>query len=825
MVTFMKKLFLLDGSSLLFRAFFALPLLTGPGGDYTNAVTGFANMLLRLIREHQPDMMAVAFDKSRQSFRTRMFPEYKGTRGATPEEFKCQVPILEEMMNAWGIRFLELEDYEADDILGALSRAAEDRGEIESFIVTGDRDALQLIGERVKVIYTKRGISDTVTYDEAAFAREYGGLKPHALIDLKGLMGDSSDNIPGVPGVGPKTALKLLQEYGTLENVLEHIPDIKGKKLQENLAANAEQARLSKDLAAIVRRAPLEGIFSGFGELAIKPDGERMAAFCRKYGLNAVGRSFARQYAAEIKAQRAAKSSPELIDEEAAADEGTALFDEREYPPCPVPVVYDLKALYHQDPERAKELERENVLDLSLGAYLVSPNEGDYSLERLAARYGVHGELAKLEEKLGGAIYERLRGPEENPSKLWEVYTRLERPLTGVLAEMEKAGILVDREALKAGSTAAAQRLDRLQAEIYQLAGESFNVNSPKQLGEILFEKLALPVEKKTKTGYSTSVDVLENLAPFHPIIGKILTFRHWAKLKSTYLDGLEPLIGPDGRIHTTFNQTVAATGRLSSTAPNLQNIPVRTEDGREIRRLFRPDKAAGYNYLMSADYSQIELRILAHLSEDRSFLTAFNSGEDIHARTAAEVFGRPIEEVTPEERRRAKAVNFGIVYGISDFGLAKSIGCSRKEAAAYIEQYFAKCPGIRKFLDEIVAAAHKNGRVETAFGRQRDLPEIRSNNFNRRSNAERIAMNTPIQGTAADVIKLAMIAAHKAIKEAGLKSRLLLQVHDELVLEVPAEEKETAAGVIREAMEKAVQLKVPLPVEVNFGENWAEAK
>lgn len=819
----MKKLFLLDGSSLLFRAFFALPLLTGPGGDYTNAVTGFANMLLRIIREHRPDMMAVAFDKSRRSFRTRMFPEYKGTRGATPEEFKSQVPILEEMMQAWGIRFLELEDYEADDILGTLSKVAEEQGEIESFIVTGDRDALQLIGERVKVIYTKRGISDTVTYDEAVFAGEYGGLKPHALIDLKGLMGDSSDNIPGVPGVGQKTALKLLQEYETLENVLEHIPEIKGKKLQENLAANEQQARLSKALATIHRHAPLEEIFTGFGELAIKPDGEKMAAFCRKYGLNAVGKSFASRYAAEITAQKAAKSSPGSIDK--AVEEGTALFDEREYPPCPVPVVYDLKALYHRAPERARELEQEDVLDLSLGAYLVSPNEGDYSLERLAARYGIHGERPELEKKLGGAIYERLRGAEANPSKLWEVYTRLERPLTGILAEMEKAGILADREALKAGSIAAAERLDRIQAEIYRLAGESFNVNSPKQLGEILFEKLALPVEKKTKTGYSTSVDVLENLAPFHPIIGEILTFRHWAKLKSTYLDGLEPLIGPDGRIHTTFNQTVAATGRLSSTAPNLQNIPVRTEDGREIRRLFRPDKAAGYDYLMSADYSQIELRILAHLSEDKSFLAAFNSGEDIHARTAAEVFGRPIEEVTPEERRRAKAVNFGIVYGISDFGLAKSIGCSRKEAAAYIEQYFAKCPDIRKFLDETVAAARRTGRVETAFGRQRDLPEIRSNNFNRRSNAERMAMNTPIQGTAADVIKLAMIAAHRAIKEAGLKSRLLLQVHDELVLEVPAKEKETAAAAIREAMENAVQLKVPLPVEVNFGENWAEAK
>ncbi|MDO4204147.1 MAG: DNA polymerase I [Selenomonadaceae bacterium] len=822
----MKKLFLLDGSSLLFRAFYALPLLTGPSGEYTNAVTGFANMLLRIIKEHQPDMMAVAFDKSRQTFRTRLFPEYKGTRGATPEEFKCQVPILEEMMEAWGISFLELDDYEADDILGTLSKQAEESGEIETCVVTGDRDSLQLIGERVKVIYTKRGISDTVTYDEAVFAEEYGGLKPIALIDLKGLMGDSSDNIPGVPGVGQKTALKLLQEHGTVENVLAHIPDIKGKKLQENLRANEEQARLSKELATIVRDVPMAEIFKGFDELTIRPNGEMMEAFCRKYGLNAVGKNFARQYAAEIKAQKEAKAAGSLFDNGADDDMGADLFGQNEYPPCPVPVVYDLKALYHENPAEAEKLEAEDVLDLTLGAYLVNPNEGDYSMERLAARYGVHGDMAELQQKLGGAVYERLTGAEgSSPSKLWEVYTTMERPLTGVLAGMEKAGILIDREALKAGSIAAAERLDRLQSEIYELAGGSFNINSPKQLGEILFEKLGLPAEKKTKTGYSTSVDVLENLAPFHPIIGKILTFRHWAKLKSTYLDGLEPLIGADGRIHTTFNQTVAATGRLSSTAPNLQNIPVRTDDGKEIRRLFRPDKAAGYDLLMSADYSQIELRILAHLSEDEGFLSAFNSGEDIHARTAAEVFGKSIEEVTSEERSRAKAVNFGIVYGISDFGLAKSIGCSRKEAAAYIEQYFSKCPGIKRFLDETVAAAHQNGRVETAFGRQRDLPEIHSNNFNRRSNAERMAMNTPIQGTAADVIKLAMIAADKAIKEKGLKSRLLLQVHDELVLEVPAAEKEVVEAVIRGAMENVVQLKVPLPVDVNFGENWAEAK
>lgn len=822
----MKKLFLLDGSSLLFRAFYALPLLTGPGGEYTNAVTGFANMLLRIIKEHQPDMMAVAFDKSRQTFRTRLFPEYKGTRGATPDEFKCQVPILEEMMKAWGVSFLELDDYEADDILGTLSKRAEDSGEIETCVVTGDRDSLQLIGERVKVIYTKRGISDTVTYDEAVFAEEYGGLKPVALIDLKGLMGDSSDNIPGVPGVGQKTALKLLQEYGTVENVLAHIPEVKGKKLQENLRGHEEQARLSKQLATIVRDVPMAEIFKDFDELTIKPNGEMMEAFCRRYGLNAVGKSFARQYAAEIKAQKEAKSAGSLFDSGAEDDMGADLFGQNEYPPCPVPVVYDLKKLYHENPDEAERLEVEDVLDLTLGAYLVNPNEGDYSPERLAVRYGVHGDMAELQQKLGGAIYERLTAADgDKSSRLWDVYKTMERPLTGVLAEMEKAGILIDREALRTGSIAAAERLDRLQAEIYELAGGSFNINSPKQLGEVLFEKLGLPAEKKTKTGYSTSVDVLENLAPFHPIIEKILTFRHWAKLKSTYLDGLEPLIGADGRIHTTFNQTVAATGRLSSTAPNLQNIPVRTEDGREIRRLFRPDKAAGYDLLMSADYSQIELRILAHLSEDEGFLAAFNSGEDIHARTAAEVFGKKIEEVTAGERSRAKAVNFGIVYGISDFGLAKSIGCSRKEAAAYIELYFAKCPGIKRFLDETVEAAHKNGRVETAFGRQRDLPEIHSNNFNRRSNAERMAMNTPIQGTAADVIKLAMIAAHKAIKEKGLKSRLLLQVHDELVLEVPAAEKEVVEAVIREAMENVVQLKVPLPVDVSFGENWAEAK
>lgn len=869
-----KRFLVLDGSSLIFRAFYALPGLSDSHGQPTGAIFGFSNMLTKLMAEQQPDLMVLAFDKSRHTFRTERYADYKGTRDKTPEELLSQFPLLREFAANMGIPFLEKDNYEADDIIGTLATQAAAKG-YDVRVITGDRDALQLVRPNLRVLLTKKGISEIKDYDTAAFEEEYG-FEPLKLIDLKGLMGDTSDNIPGVPGVGPKTASKLLLAYGSVENVLAHVGEVSGKKLKENLQTYADQARLSKELATIELHVP--DLAFAEEDYRIQPDMEKMQAFCDDHELRAVWRNFERLYGpAELaldldegeNGAAAQDLSYDLWDEAAvktaskapylavsgifsglapfASLEGLAVvagpdaekagFVARDSAAFPAllqllesdqqAVVFGLKR-YDQAGLRGQKA----FFDVELAAYLLEPERSKYALSELSQKYLQEAAPESFDDEKAQAVWEAkaisrlysLLGAKLEEEKLTHLMDTIELPLVEVLAAMEQNGVYVNRKHLAEKTEEVAGRLQTIEAAIYEMAGHDFNLNSPKQLGVVLFEELGLPVRKKTKTGYSTNAEVLESLRLEHPIIEQILAYRLWSKLKSTYLDGIAGLIRTDtGRVHTNFNQTVTATGRLSSSDPNLQNIPVRTEEGRMIRALFEPGE--GYDCLLSADYSQIELRLLAHMSGDENFIDAFKRGQDIHARTAAEVFGIPLDEVTPELRRHAKAVNFGIVYGISDFGLARNLHISRKEAGDYISRYFERYPGVRAFMDKVVAEAHETGYVTTMFGRRRELPAIKSRNFNQRMLAERMAMNTPIQGTAADVIKLAMIAAYRKLREAGLKSRILLQVHDELVLEVKESELETVQAILHEAMEHVVSLSVPLSIDVHWGRNWAEAK
>ncbi|SFW46929.1 DNA polymerase I [Selenomonas ruminantium] len=866
-----QRFVILDGSSLMYRAFYALPPLTDSQGRPTNAIFGFSNMLTKLLGELQPDKLVIAFDKGRTTFRTERYAEYKGTRDKTPEELLAQIPLLHEFAAAFGISFIEKERYEADDIIGTLAVKAAGAGH-EVMVVTGDRDALQLVRPNLKVLLTKKGISELKEYDETAFQEEYG-FEPIKLIDLKGLMGDTSDNIPGVPGVGPKTASKLLLEYGSLEEVLNNIENISGKKLKERLTENKEQAILSKELATIELNVPdMELDWESYD---ITPDHEHMKSFCDGYELKAVWKNFVKIYGegeAELVLDFSAPAvdvdlSYAVWDKDAAATELAAaesvavcgLFSGKApfvkligAAVCLLPakklgyiadaeglavlqevmaekpaVVKGLKAYYQAGVKPA-----DSFFDIELAAYLLSPEANKYELERLVQEY--LPTLRKPENLSGAeaeAVWEAYALASLQPvlaEKLKELqmdklYAEIELPLVEVLAAMEQNGIYINREELVKKGEELEARLQSLQQDIYVLAGTEFNINSPKQLGEVLFERLELPPVKKTKTGYSTNAEVLESLRDKHPVVEQVLHYRTLSKLKSTYIDGLQELIGAEGRIYTSFNQTVTATGRLSSSDPNLQNIPVRTEEGKTIRALFEP--GAGYDCLLSADYSQIELRILAHVSQDELFMDAFRQNQDIHARTASEVFGTPLEQVTGEQRRHAKAVNFGIVYGISDFGLAKDLHIARKDAKSYIDNYFARYTGVKKFIDDTVEGAHKDGFVKTIFNRRRDLPAINSRNFMQRSLAERMAMNTPIQGAAADIIKLAMIAVYHKLQAAGVKSRVLVQVHDELVLEVVNGEREQVESILKETMENVVKLSVPLLIDMHAGKNWAEAK
>ena len=792
------KYIIVDGSSLIHRAFYALPTMTTSNGQFTNAVFGFTNMIVKLIADLKPAGIVVAFDKGKHTFRNEQYAEYKAQRKPTPSELSEQFPAAREVLEALGITVLEIAGFEADDIIGTL--AAKAGADQEILIVTGDRDALQLVSPNVRVLLTKRGISEFEEVDPTALTFSYG-LTPQQVIEMKGLMGDASDNIPGVPGVGEKTAKKLIDDFGSIDGVYANIDQIAGVKLKEKLLANKEMAYLSKQLATIECNVPIPADISQYN---VNPDMDKV----RQRGTL----FFLADYAGEkpVDAFRGAEmvaggeTCHVAVDTPAWVGFLGILAD------AALPkVTHDAKKVFNVC--HAKGIAFAGLqFDTMVAAYLINPTGSDYSLEQLSA--AVLPELyARQQAKLD----------EIGATELWQT---IELPLIETLSLMETQGIQLDRVALDAMDKEIAARIQELLAQIYELAGESFNVNSTKQLGVILFEKLGLPVGKKTKTGYSTDVEVLEKLAGAHPVIDQLLEYRMLTKLKSTYLDGLRPLIRPEtGRVHTHFNQTVTATGRLSSSDPNLQNIPIRTELGRKIRSLFVPGE--GYDLLVAADYSQIELRILAHLAGDQNMIRSFLAGEDIHTRTAAEVFDLPIDQVSAELRSRAKAVNFGIVYGISDYGLSQGIGVSRKEAAEYIAGYFARYPAVKNFIDTTILEARMTGYVSTLFGRRRYLPDINSHNFNLRSFAERTAMNTPVQGTAADIIKKAMITVQRELAEKGLKSRMLLQVHDELVLEVVAAELPVVKALLKDAMETAVQLSVPLSVDVKQGPNWAETK
>ena len=872
-----RKFVIIDGSSLVHRAFYALPLLTTADGLYTNAVYGFTMMMVKLLDELKPDLIVVAFDKSKITFRNDLYAEYKAHRKPTPGELSQQFSLVKDILEALGITAIEQAGYEADDIIGTLAARAGEAGH-QVVIVTGDRDALQLISPHTQVMLTKKGISDMDVYDKQAFEAKYG-VTPEQQIDLKGLMGDASDNIPGVPGIGEKTAMKLIIEYGTIENVLENIEHVSGKKIQENLRNNKEIALLSKKLATIDCDMPLEFKTESFEFI---PDGEKVKELCIKFEFKSLIPKISNifpgnktqivsepdilpivetlteghEIAALVKQVQqagvlefyamitgkvpnlsmlglAVVVSGETVYISAETDgfrDVQMLFADQAI----MKVTHDIKNMYIVCAKIGLKLQG-LIFDTALAAYLVDPTASEYSLTRLAQQYlgrTSHPQFGKVSQEPVFAVwaaetvhsmYPRLKQSlAEN--ELEKLFYEVELPLVEVLASMENHGIQVDADYLKVMSDDLGTKIDILLAKIYQDAGEKFNVNSPKQLGVILFEKLNLPVSKKTKTGYSTDVEVLENLRGQHEIIDKLLEYRMLTKLKSTYLDGLVMLSCHDtGRIHTTFNQMVAATGRLSSSDPNLQNIPIRTEAGKKIRELFVPGK--GFDYIMAADYSQIELRILADMSRDSNLMESFAENQDVHTRTAAEVFEIPMSEVTTELRSRAKAVNFGIVYGISDYGLSRDIGVSRKEAGQYITNYFIKYHGVKEFIDGVVKEAHRQGYVTTLFGRRRYLPDINSSNFNKRSFAERTAMNTPIQGTAADIIKKAMIDVHNVLQREKLQSRILLQVHDELILEVPEYEVEQVAAIVKQAMQQSVTLQVSLIVDVKIGKNWAQAK
>ena len=869
----MKKLMVIDGSSLLYRAFFALPPLQNALGVPTNAVYGFLTMLTKLYEEINPDYIAVAFDKGKQTFRMDIYEDYKGTRQSAPDELRPQFSLIREVLESLGIIVIEEEGFEGDDIIGSLSKKW-GSSDLQVHIITGDRDNLQLVDDYTSVFLTKKGITDMLHVTMANMEELYG-YGPQMVIEMKSLMGDSSDNIPGVPGVGEKTALKLLNQYGSLEGVYEHIEEQKGK-LKERLVENKNLAFISHQLATIktdmdmpyeleqfvpvVHRSEVTPLFEKLGFHAVTPrllkamgvaeEGTLFDAF-----LAPPAEEIALTHVTEVPQDFYQDKTLSIIVKEAGKHPFRTIEAIYIYNGDTQLVVNGFVDVAHVETvlEGAKEIVTDNakllfevlgtekagrismvqedtvrMKDITLMAYLLDPTRANYGMTYLCERFGqpsIPATENETERALQAQALYRMheKATEEMKSAgVWELYRDIE--LLRTLCVLEKNGIYMDVDQLHTTLERFKIEVTALQEKIYDLAGETFNINSPKQLGVILFEKLQLPVIKKTKTGYSTDAEVLDMLRNDHEIVAQILAYRSVVKLVSTYLEGFEGLINPHtNRIHTTFNQMVTATGRLSSSDPNLQNIPVRSEKGREIRALFKPND--GFDMFVSADYSQIELRILAHLSEDPALIQAFQNGEDIHRFTAAEVLGKSLEEVTPLERSHAKAINFGIIYGISDFGLSRDLGITRAEAKEYIELYFSRYPQIKAYMDRMVQEAHESGSVRTMFGRVRPLPDINSRNFNRRSFAERTAMNTPIQGTAADIIKLAMNQVEEALEEQNLQSRILLQVHDELVLEVVKDEQERVETLLRQCMEQVVSLRVPLQVDVHSATNWADVK
>ena len=882
------KLMVIDGNSIINRAYYGIRPLSTRDGLYTHAIFGFLTTLLRLEGEETPDAVCVTFDVHAPTFRHTADEAYKATRKPMPEELRMQVPVLKEVLDALNIPRYELEGWEADDLIGTISRKCEAAG-WECVVVTGDKDSLQLITDhtKVKLVSTRMGQTTTKDMTPDAFREQYG-FEPIHMIDLKALMGDSSDNIPGVPGIGEKTAMDLIRKYESIDALYEKMPDIEAKPAAlKKLAAGEEAARHSYWLATIVTDAPL--VFRPEENLVQKPGPEAYPLFLRleftklieKFGLTAAetaARETARaEFTAAVEQVKDQVRAEELLNIWRTADhvsllalpdltgitvvcrtgEDTVLTAELFFEKFSGDWNSLLKALFSEEIKKVshnvKDLMRtllENglpadgfVFDTALAAYLLDATAGSYDLGRLFVAYyneelpkplyldpdafSLLGDTAQAEASFDSyaAAVEALYGtllPKLKELDMWELYQTAELPLCRVLAEMELAGCRVDARALSDFGEALSARITEQEKAIYDMAGETFNINSPKQLGEILFGKLGLPHGKKTKTGWSTNADVLEKLRYEYPIVNAALEYRQYAKLKSTYADGLLKAIDPDGRVHTSFQMTVTATGRLSSTEPNLQNIPTRTDLGSEIRRMFVPADGC---VLVDADYSQIELRLLAHIAGDETMRESFLAGGDFHAETAAKVFHVARKDVTHEMRRSAKAVNFGIVYGISAFSLSQDIGVSVAEAKAYMEAYFATFPGVRKYMDEVVEKAKAAGYVETMFHRRRDLPELKSSNFNMRSFGERVALNMPIQGTAADVMKLAMVAVHRRLKAENLRARLVLQVHDELIVECPESEAETVAKLLTEEMENVVRLSVPLTADAHWGKNWLEAK
>ncbi|HFU4127002.1 TPA: DNA polymerase I [Streptococcus suis] len=875
-----NKLLLIDGSSVAFRAFFALyhqiDRFKSPTGLHTNAIYGFHLMLDHMMKRIEPTHILVAFDAGKTTFRTEMFADYKAGRAKTPDEFREQFPFIRQMLDAMGIKHYELSQYEADDIIGTLDKMAE-RTDIpfDVTIVSGDKDLIQLTDENTVVEISKKGVAEFEEFTPA-YLKEKMGITPTQFIDLKALMGDKSDNIPGVTKIGEKTGLKLLTEYGSLEGIYEHIDSMKASKMKENLIADKEKAFLSRTLATIDTQAPIE---IGLDDIVYKgPRIEELGQFYDDMGFKQLRAQLGTtntqeeevldfQIVSEVSSAMLKKDQFfyfEILGENYHREEVVGLaWGDKDGIYVGGPELLDspvLKDFLEHQPIKTYDFKRGKVLlarkgidllpanfDSRLAKYLLSTVD-DNALTTIAHLYGqtslipdeaIYGKGAKLALPERDVFFPHLarkvqvlletEAPmlaklEENQQS--DLLFEMELPLANVLAKMEIAGIKVKVETLKAMQAENEVLIEQLTKEIYELAGQEFNINSPKQLGTILFEDMGLPLEytKKTKTGYSTAVDVLERLAPIAPVVSKILDYRQITKLQSTYVIGLQDAILEDGKIHTRYVQDLTQTGRLSSTDPNLQNIPVRLEQGRLIRKAFVP--SLENSVLLASDYSQIELRVLAHISQDQHLIEAFQQGADIHTSTAMRVFGiEKAEDVTPNDRRNAKAVNFGVVYGISDFGLSNNLGISRKEAKNYIDTYFERFPGIKKYMETIVREARDKGYVETLYKRRRELPDINSRNFNVRNFAERTAINSPIQGSAADILKVAMINLDKALTDAGLSTRMLLQVHDEIVLEVPMAELETVKAMVKETMESAIQLSVPLIADENEGETWYEAK
>jgi len=869
-----RKFMILDGNSLVHRAFHALPLLSNRQGVFTNAVLGFTTMLFKLLKNEKPDYIAVAFDKGR-TFRHDKFKDYKAHRKPTPEELKHQFIFVKKILEALNIKIFECEGYEADDIVGTLVKIAEEKG-LRNIIVTGDSDVLQLVSPSTSVMLTRKGISEIDTYDLNKVKEKYQ-LEPQQLVDVKALMGDASDNIPGVPGIGKKTAVKLVREYKSLDNLLKNMDKMSSNKLAEKLKKFKDQLQMSRKLATIETDVDLsadplectytkpdyEALLKIFEELDFrkltkeileemkvsaetngnesKTDGDFMEVRSVEQAEDLVGKLSGSEAVAVYPVIQGKSYRQTEIKYIGLATEGKAYvvnFEDSEHREALLSILrslfenQDTGMIFHDSKKaiavlKVKGIEVNSVIDdTMIAAYLLNPSAAGYELQELSMEYldltVVEPENPKLKAALYSEVILKLRNELASRLKIAELdklYYDLELPLARVLAKMELRGVAVDLKKLEEMSRELAGKIEEVSREIFELAGEKFNINSPKQLGYILFEKMGLPVIKRTKTGYSTSAAVLEELSNYHEIATKILYYRQLVKLKSTYVDGLNKLVDKDtGRVHTTFNQTITATGRLSSTEPNLQNIPIRMEMGRKIRKVF-VSRSEDW-LILAADYSQIELRVLAHLSGDENLKKAFHNREDIHTRTASEVFGVKIEDVDRNMRRMAKAVNFGIIYGISDFGLARDLGITREEARRYIDKYFERYPGVKTYMEKMVTEAREKGYVTTLLNRRRYLPDIFSSNRNIRSFGERTAMNTPIQGSAADIIKLAMLKVDKEIKE-GFKTEMVLQVHDELIFEVPKSELREAAELIKSLMEGAYKLDVPLVVDVKYGPNW----